>query len=95
MNGMHEILHHIQRDVREGSAFFTSHFYLEMVQDYLFFVDVETAIYECIEVSEIGVDSAGNLKYELKGRATDGRTIGLVCSVNDGVQFFTVYLVEH
>lgn len=91
-----EALATIQRLFQEGRFEVTLHFLEEMRNDVLFFVDVEQAILTATQARGLGLDAAGNPKYEVAGLATDGRLVGVVCAIRivEGVLLITVYEVK-
>lgn len=91
-----DVLEVIQRNFLDGNFKVTLHFLHEMRNDLIFFVDIQHAILEADSLSECGVDGAGNQKCEVLGSATDGRSLGIICSLRqeDNVLLITVYEIK-
>jgi len=88
-----DLLEAVQDALLTGKYIVTAHLLDEMQAEHLFFVDVKTVVMGAEALNEKGGGEAGNPKVEVLGPTTDGRTIGIVCSVRtDGsVLLITTY----
>lgn len=88
-----DALRTIQAAFESGRYEVTEHFLDEMRDDVLFFVDIESAMRDAGAIQELELDGAGNPKYRVDGPTTDGRAIGVVCSIrlSDNLLLITVY----
>ena len=73
------IIERIRRKLRDGYYEFTvPHFFEEMADDNLAFADVEMAIANG-RVTKKYTRDPRETRYEVVGKATDGREIGVIC----------------
>jgi len=86
----------IQNCVANDNYEVTEHFIDEMKEDAFFFVDIENSILENPRICDKGCDDKGNPKFEIQGKSTNGRRIGIICSVkqNNVGLLITIYEAE-
>ena len=80
---------------RSEYEFAVPHFFEEMINDDLIWQDIELAIENGGIRREFTDDPRGS-RYEIVGKATDGREIGIICRVKatGRVLFITTYELE-
>ena len=80
---------------REHYEFAIPHFFEEMACDDLIFEDIETAIATGRIRRAFTRDPRGT-RYEVAGKATDGREIGVICRIKSTgkLLFVTTYTLE-
>ena len=86
----------IRKKVRNKDYEFTiPHFFEEMADDDLQWVDIETAMLNGNVRRRFTRDHRG-ARYEVVGSATDGRQVAIVCRIKDTgkLLFITTYVVE-
>jgi len=86
----------IRKKVRNKDYEFTiPHFFEEMADDDLQWVDIETAMLNGKVRRRFTRDPRG-ARYEVVGSATDGRQVAIVCRIKDTgkLLFITTYVVE-
>ena len=86
----------IREKVRDREyEFAVPHFFEEMANDDLIFADIETAIEQGRIRRRFTRDPRGT-RYEIVGRATDGRLIAVICRVKETgkLLFITTYTLE-
>lgn len=73
------VIERIRKKIRDGDYEFTiPHFFEEMAEDNLALADIEMAIANGRVRRKFTRDPRGT-RYEVVGRATDGREVGVVC----------------
>ncbi len=73
------VIERIRRKIRDGDYEFTvPHFFEEMAEDDLIFADIEMAIANGRVRRRYKRDPRGT-RYEVVGRAIDGREVAVVC----------------
>lgn len=73
------VIERIRKKIRDGDYEFTiPHFFEEMAEDNLALADIEMAIANGRVRRKFTRDPRG-ARYEVVGRATDGREVGVVC----------------
>ena len=73
------VIERIRRKIRDGDYEFTvPHFFEEMAEDDLIFADIEMAIANGRVRRKYKRDPRGT-RYEVVGRAIDGREVAVVC----------------
>lgn len=86
----------IRRKIRDQEyEFAVPHFFEEMANDDLQFVDIESAILSGRIKRRFTRDPRG-ARYEIVGPATDGRQVVVICRIKETgkLLFITTYLVE-
>lgn len=86
----------IRRKIRDHEyEFAVPHFFEEMANDDLQFVDIESAILSGRIKRRFTRDPRG-ARYEIVGPATDGRQVVVICRIKETgkLLFITTYLVE-
>ena len=86
----------IREKIRDREYEFTfPHFFEEMANDGLDFADIESAIFNGKIRRRFTRDPRGT-RYEIAGRALDGREIAVICRVKatGKLLLITTYLVE-
>ncbi|TRZ97884.1 MAG: DUF4258 domain-containing protein [Nitrospiraceae bacterium] len=86
----------IRKKVRNKDYEFTiPHFFEEMADDDVQWVDIETAMLNGKVRRRFTRDPRG-ARYEVVGSATDGRQVAIVCRIKDTgkLLFITTYVVE-
>ena len=86
----------IREKVRnQGYEFAIPHFFEEMVNDDLIFADIEAAIFGGRVRRRFTRDPRGT-RYEVVGRATDGREVAVICRIKETgkLLFITTYVLE-
>lgn len=69
----------IRKKIRDGDYEFTiPHFFEEMAEDDLAFIDIETAIANARVRRKFTRDPRGT-RYEVVGKAVDGRELAVIC----------------
>lgn len=83
-----------QKVINEEYEFTIPHFFEEMVADNLEFPDVERAIATGKVMRKFTRDPRGT-RYEVVGKSTDGREIGVICRIKSTgkLLFITVYVL--
>ena len=73
------VIERIRKKIRDGDYEFTiPHFFEEMAEDNLAFADIEMAIANGRVRRKFTRDPRGT-RYEVRGRAIDGREVAVVC----------------
>jgi hypothetical protein len=88
-----DIIKAIQAAFEEGSVEVTRHFWDELRADDFVHADVRCAIDTAERVVDMGIDRAGNPKYEVTGSSADARIVSLIGSFKPtgAVLFITAY----
>ena len=78
-----KIIQTIREKVRNQEYEFTiPHFFEEMANDGLLFVDIEAAITNG-SINQIFTDDPRGVRCEIAGRSIDGRLIALICRIKE------------
>lgn len=84
-----------EKITRREYEFTVPHFFEEMANDHLTFVDIEMAITNGRIKRKLTRDPRGT-RYEVVGPATDGREIAIICRIKSTgkLLFITTYVLE-
>lgn len=78
-----KVIQSIREKVESQEYEFTiPHFFEEMANDDLIFADVEVAIANG-HIHRMFTDDPRGARYEIVGKATDGRTIAVICRIKE------------
>jgi len=93
MNKHAKIIRRIREKLWAGQYEFADpHFAQEMINDGLSFAEIETAMAKG-KINDIFTDDIRGVRYEVVGKATDGRQIAIICRIkeNGNVLFITTW----
>lgn len=93
MNKQTKVIRRIREKLLAGEYEFADpHFAQEMLNDDLIFADIETAIING-KINNTFTDDIRGVRYEVIGKATDGRQIVIICRIKEtgNVLFITTW----